>query len=133
MSFLLDTDVSSAFLKNVRGLAHRFVQHSGRLYLPTIVLGELYTWAYRRPDPAPTLQAIESGLLPQVKVLVFDGPCAHEFGRLRALLLKSGRSVPTVDAQIAATALAHDLTVVTHNIKDYCDIPGLQISDWLGP
>jgi predicted nucleic acid-binding protein len=52
---------------------------------------------------------------------------------LRALLLNAGRSVPTVDAQIAATALAHGLAVVTHNVKDYRDIPALQISDWLSP
>jgi len=131
MSFLLDTDVCSTFLKNLRGMAHRFVQHSGRLYIPAIVLGELYTWAYRRPDPAPTLQAINSELLPQMNFLVFDGQCAQEFGRLRTLMLESGKSVPTVDAQIAATALAHGLTVVTHNIQDYRDVPGLQISDWL--
>ena len=45
MSFLLDTDTCSAHLKRPAGLIHRFVQHSGRLYISTIVLGELYTWA----------------------------------------------------------------------------------------
>src|SRR5688572_2888944 len=58
MSFLLDTNTCSAYLKNRRGLAHRFVQHSGQLRIASIILGELYTWAYRRPDPAPTLKAI---------------------------------------------------------------------------
>lgn len=39
MSFLLDTDICSAHLKRPSGLMHRFVQHSGGLYIPTIVLG----------------------------------------------------------------------------------------------
>ena len=51
MSFLLDTDTCSFHLKRPSGLMHRFVQHSGRLYIPTIVLGELYTWAYHRTNP----------------------------------------------------------------------------------
>ena len=35
MSFLLDTDTCSAHLKRPAGLIHRFVQHSGGLYLST--------------------------------------------------------------------------------------------------
>ena len=51
MSFLLDTDICSAHLKRPAGLMHRFVQHSGRLCLPTVVLAELYVWAYHRQNP----------------------------------------------------------------------------------
>jgi hypothetical protein len=43
MSFLLDTDTCSAHLKRPSGLMHRFVQHSGGLFIPTIVLGERTT------------------------------------------------------------------------------------------
>ena len=64
MSFLLDTDICSAHIKRPAGLMHRFVQHSGRLFLSTIALGELYVWAHRRPNPASLLQAIERDLLP---------------------------------------------------------------------
>jgi tRNA(fMet)-specific endonuclease VapC len=48
MSFLLDTDHLSAHLRRPTGLAHRFIQHSGRLYTVSIALAELYVWAYRR-------------------------------------------------------------------------------------
>ena len=43
MSFLLDTDTCSFHLKRPSGLMHRFMQHSGGLFLPTIALAELYT------------------------------------------------------------------------------------------
>jgi tRNA(fMet)-specific endonuclease VapC len=35
--------------------------------------------------------------------------------------------------QIAATALVHNLTLVTHNTKDYQHVPGLRLEDWLTP
>ena len=76
MSFLLDTDTCSAHLKRPSGLMHRFVQHSGGLHIPTIVPGELYTWAYRRKDPTSVIQRIENDLLPDVMVLDFDRDCA---------------------------------------------------------
>jgi predicted nucleic acid-binding protein len=42
MSFLLDTNIVSVHLKRPRGLAHRFVQYSGRLYVSSVALAELY-------------------------------------------------------------------------------------------
>jgi tRNA(fMet)-specific endonuclease VapC len=42
MSFLLDTNICSAQLRRLAGLAHRFMQHMGRLFVPTIVPGTLY-------------------------------------------------------------------------------------------
>ena len=43
MSHLLDTNICSAHFRRPGGLAHRFIQYVGGLYVPTIVLGELYT------------------------------------------------------------------------------------------
>ena len=58
MSHLLDTNICSAHLKRPSGLMHRFVQHSGRLFISSIVLGELYAWAYQRAFPQPLVQQI---------------------------------------------------------------------------
>lgn len=133
MSFLLDTDTCSAHLKRPSGLMHRFVQHSGGLYIPTIVLAELYTWAHHRKNPTPVIQRIENDLLCDVTVLEFDSDCAKEFGRVRGQLLQQGISVSRVDLLIAAVALVHNLTLVTHNTADYHNIPGLRLDDWLTP
>lgn len=133
MSFLLDTNICSAHLKRPAGLMHRFAQHSGRLNLPTIVLAELYTWAYHKPSPNRLIQKIENDLLADVTLLDFDRNCAKEFGRVRGELLKKGQSVSRVDLMIAAVALHHNLTLVTHNTADYQHVPGLQLDDWLIP
>jgi tRNA(fMet)-specific endonuclease VapC len=68
MSFLLDTNICSYHLKRPAGLMHRFIQHSGRLHIPTIVLGELYTWANHREDPSRLTPRIENDLLADVTV-----------------------------------------------------------------
>lgn len=133
MSFLLDTDTCSTHLKRPSGLIHRFVQHSGRLFIPTIVLGELYVWAFQRRNPIPVIQAIENDLLQSVTVLDFDSVCAKEFGRLRGQLLQQGISPSRMDLMIAAVALTHNVTLVTHNTADYLHIPGLRLDDWLIP
>lgn len=50
MSFLLDTNICSAHLKDRRRLFARFVQHAGRLHTSRIVVAEIYAWAFRALD-----------------------------------------------------------------------------------
>ena len=95
------------------------------------MLGELYTWAYRRDDPQTLLSVIENDLLPELKVMDFDKACAARFGQLQSQLLRQGDTVNPVDLMIAAMALAHDLTLVTHNTKHFAAIPSLRLADWL--
>lgn len=112
---------------------HRFIQYSGRLYIPTIAVGELYTWAHLRPDPLGFAARIEIDLLPDLIVLDYDIYCGREFGRVRGELLRQGITVSRLDLQIAAVALVHDLTLVTNNTRDFENIPGLTLEDWLTP
>ena len=132
MSFLLDTDICSAHFRRPAGLAHRFIQHSGRLYISSVNLGELHAWGHGLADPSPILAKIAL-LLVDVQVLSFDDDCGMEFGRLRGRLARRGISIPTADLMIAATALVHNLTLVTHNTNDYRHVPGLRLDDWLQP
>lgn len=133
MSFLLDTDTCSAHLKRPSGLLHRFAQYSGRLFISTVALGELYTWAYHRANPTRIIQIIENDLPPDLTVLDFNADCAREFGRVRGQLLQQGISVSRLDLMIASVALVHNLTLVTHNTADYRNVPGLRLDDWLIP
>ena len=51
MSYLLDTNICSAHIRRPGGIAHCFIQHAGRLSMPTIVLAELYAGAYMLDVP----------------------------------------------------------------------------------
>jgi tRNA(fMet)-specific endonuclease VapC len=133
MSFLLDTNIVSFHLKRPRGLTHRFVQHSGRLYISSIALAELCVWAFGKAKPAATLSAIEAMLRKEVNRLDFDDDCAKKFGQVRADLIRRGVSVGPLDLLIASVALVYDLTLVTNNTADFQNIPGLRLEDWLTP
>ena len=122
----------SATSRRPAGLTHRFIQHSGRLSIPTLVLAELYAWAHGRDDPAPVLEKTRL-LLEDVELLGFEQESAERFGIIQTQLLRRGITVSPVDLMIAAVALVHDLTVVTHNTKDFQNIPGLRLEDWLTP
>jgi tRNA(fMet)-specific endonuclease VapC len=132
MSYLLDTNVCSAHIRRPGGLAHRFIQHSGRLWMPTIVLAELHAGAHLLEVPDRILVGIDE-LRKDVGVLDFDEACAEQFGKLRWWLRRHGIQRNPVDLMIAAVALVHDLTLVTHNTRHFRDIPDLRLEDWLAP
>lgn len=132
MSYLLDTNICSAHIRRPAGLAHRFVQHAGRLYLSTIVLGELYAGAYMSAGAQKILTGI-TDLLRDSNLLPFDALCAEEFGKLRGILKRQGIGISPIDLQIAAVAIVHGLTLVTNNTADFQNVPGLNLDDWLKP
>jgi tRNA(fMet)-specific endonuclease VapC len=133
MSHLLDTNICSAHLKRPAGLTHYFIQYAGRLFVPTPVLSELYTWANQRKSPKSLFSRIQTELLDDVTVLDFDKSCAMEFGRLNAQLLARGLTISPVDLMIASVAIVYDLTLVTNNTCDFQSIPGIRLEDWLQP
>jgi tRNA(fMet)-specific endonuclease VapC len=131
MSFLLDTNICSAHLRKPAYLTHKFNQYSGRLYLPSIVLGELYAWAYSRDNPDDLLTLIADEFTKILTVLHFDESAAIEFGKIRGKFIRQGIKFSFMDLSIASIALAHDLILVTHNTVDFCNIPNLRLEDWL--
>lgn len=132
MSFLIDTDICSAHLRHPSKLASRFQQYYGRLHLSVITVGELRAWAFRKGSPLSRRQDLDD-LLRVVVVLEMNQAIADRFGVLSASLIDSGTPMPQLDMFIAATALEHQLIVVTHNTRHFASIPGLQIVDWLAP
>lgn len=129
MSFLLDTNIVSFHLRRPSQLVHRLVQHSGRLNISAISLGELLAWG----NKLGTANRIIAGItefVRDVPVLPFDEHCAECFGKVRAEMMSTGHVVPAMDMLIATTALAHDLTLVTNNAADLVRIPNLRVVDW---
>jgi tRNA(fMet)-specific endonuclease VapC len=128
--FLLDTDICSAHLKHSSAVTGKFLQYSGRLHISTVTAGELYTWALRAKAPRKRLQSLLD-FFADVAILDLTEPIARRFGEVRAALLDAGTPAPDLDLLIAATALSHGLTLVTHNVQDFVNVSGLVIEDWL--
>jgi len=104
MSFLLDTDICSAYLKNEPVVVGRVMLHYGGLNVSVITVGELLTWALRSNAPPDRLRGIQD-LLKGATVLDITWPIAERFGRIRAGLFDSGITVGELDLLNGATAL----------------------------
>ena len=65
-----------------------------------------------------------------LRLLPVDEAVAVRFGAVSLALRAAGNPLPTPDLLIAATALEHDLTVVTANRRDFDPVPGLRVEDW---
>lgn len=123
MSFLLDTNVISdlrrAGARSGRLRAWFEAQPAETLFLSVVTLGEVRQGIeqVRRRDRAQADRLgrwlDDLGRHYADRVLPVDRAVADEWGRLRAI-----RSVPVMDALIAATARVHGLTLVTRNTKD---------------
>ncbi len=132
MSFLLDTDICSAYLKGDNRVHGRFVQYGGRLHVSAVTAGQLFTWALVAGPASDRMQRL-LGLLRDTTFLDVNRSVSEKFGDLRAQQIRKGQTTPDTDLLIAATAMVHNLTVVTHNQKHFATVPGLSLQDWLAP
>ena|SRR5579883_3190253 len=128
--YLFDTDAISELFK--RRPSDRYVQWLGRIdrdeqFTSAVVVGELFAGALRSRAPSRHLRNIRERVLPLLTVLPYDVLAAEAYGRVRARLEDAGRPLADADLQIAATALAHGLTVVTGNVKHFERVPGLTL------
>jgi predicted nucleic acid-binding protein len=131
MAYLFDTDAISEVLKPRP--AAGYVTWLAAIpreeqFTSAVVVGELFNGAFRSSAAARHLENVEKRVLPALTVLSYDVAAARVYGRVRAQLESAGRPLADADLQIAATALVHDLELVTGNVKHFKRVPGLRIS-----
>ena len=127
MNYLLDTCVLSEFTRRqpeervVRWLAQA---EEDTLYLSVLSLGEIQH-GIERLDDSPRKEVLRTWLVDELiprfdrRILPLDVPTMIGWGELVARLERQGRKMPAVDSLIAATALAHHLTLITRNTTDF--------------
>jgi len=99
--------------------------------VPAIVEYELRYGLLRLPQQAaaPRLEALAQLLRPMQR-LPFDSECAAHAARIRVALEAAGTPIGPHDTLIAATALRHQATLVTRNVREFARVPGLQWLNW---
>jgi predicted nucleic acid-binding protein len=135
LSYLVDTNVLSE-LRNrtpdAKVAAWMRARPRQSLYLSVLTLGEIRKGIEGVPDPAfrQTLTDWLEVELPNYfvgRLLLIDEFVADRWGRVQA---SAGRTLPVIDGLLAATALQHNLTLVTRNVKDFEGLGVQLVNPW---
>jgi len=128
MKFLLDSNAVIAIMRGDGAVLSRLRKHLPEDFgVPSIAAHELYYGAFKGRRVADNLARVE-GLM--FEVLDFDPEDARVAGQLRAQLAQAGTPIGPYDVLIAGQALARGLALVTHNVREFQRVPGLQVLDW---
>ena len=135
---LVDTNVWSEAFRPLpaRQVAEWADRNSERLWLSTVVIGELLSGAHQLPEgkrKTGFLSAYDALIADHSdRIAEFDLEAALRYGAILAYQTKAGRDPGTADTQIAATALARGMTLATRNVKHFEGL-GIELIDpWEG-
>ena len=132
--FLLDTNIVSEVRKGRRSDPSVSNWYAGvdesQLFISSLTIGEIRRGieiARRRRD-VDQAEALETWLQTVIqrfsgRILIVDAKEADTWGQISAI-----RTVPVVDSLLAATAIVHDMTLVTRNVADVAGL-GVQVLD----
>ena len=129
--FLLDTNICIYLMKNTDPkLTERLFSYSpSQMAVSSITVFELEYGAAKSKWSEKTRLNLELFLAP-FTIIPFDGKDAVIAGQVRRYLEKEGTPIGPYDLQIAALALSRDMTVITHNVNEFCRVPGIKTEDW---
>jgi predicted nucleic acid-binding protein len=136
--YLLDTCVFSELIKvkPFKSVSEWILKHDeGSFYVSALTFGEIKKGIEKTSDTSrkKKLDAWFQDLLISRfwnRLLTIDGSVATVWGELVAKSENKGRTLPTIDSLIAATAIAHNLSIVTRNVKDFKDLKVPIINPW---
>lgn len=131
MTYLLDTNTCVEYLNGrSRQVMEAFQGKAlSDIALCSVVKAELHYGAMRSRNPQDALAKLGTFLAP-FRSLPFDDQCAAEYGRIRARLAQVGSLIGPNDLLIAAIAVVHRATLVTHNVREFSRVDGLLYEDW---
>jgi len=111
--FLLDTSIVVAMFGGDNSIAEHLI-YPNRIFIPSIVIGELYFGAYKSERVIKNLSQVEE-FIANNSVLYCDVKTAKEYGLIKNELRKKGSIIPDNDIWIAAIAKQYDLILATRD------------------
>ncbi len=127
MAYLLDTNWLIQLLGGHKETAtfHKSI-HPDKLAVSYITVGEIYDVAFAYANPQAHLVSFRQFLAP-FKVLTLNDAIMERFAEVRSYLRRRGELIADFDILIGATALHHDLTLLTYNTRHFKRIPDLKL------
>ncbi len=128
--YLLDTNTLIYFFKGIGEVENNLFARSPRdIFISSLVLYELQVGISKSNNPQKREKQL-SILLEQVNVIDFAEREAKASAKIRTNLEKKGTPIGPIDILIAGCAVAHNLTLVTHNTKEFMRVDDLRLEDW---
>jgi len=129
--YFLDTDICIYALEDSDSPFYRRLSVMGpsRIAIPAIVEAELVLGALKSEQKEHNLATIESFLRP-FDIIPFSHECTLAYARIRADLESTGTIIGANDLIIAATVVANDGVLVSHNVDEFRRVEGLAVQDW---
>lgn len=128
--YLLDTDTIIYILKGHPMVGENLRRHyHDPIKISVITLMELYYGAYKSQKVMSNLVKIKT-LEEALEIIPLGQEIVEGFGRQKAHLEKMGTLLDDFDLILGCCALAHNLTLVTNNIKHFKKIEGLKLTNW---
>ncbi len=131
MTYLLDTDTLVFYLRGRADVRQKLLSIPlGEICTSSVCVGELYYGAAKSQKRAERKAEVDQlrATLPSVSL---GNAEMERFGNLKASLEARGERLADADLMIAATALGHNLVVVTGNLRHFERVGGLQIESWI--
>lgn len=131
LKYMLDTNIAIYTIKNKPcEVREAFKAHDGQMCISAVTLMELFHGAEASAAVERNLRDIE-GFAARLEVLPYDHDAAAHTGQLRAELKKLGRPIGPYDEMIAGHARSQGLVVVTNNMRQFKNVPGLRLANWV--
>jgi tRNA(fMet)-specific endonuclease VapC len=129
--FLLDTNICIYWLKGTYPNIGRRLRalSPDQVAIPSVVQAELFFGACKSLSREKTTATVEAFLAP-LTIIPFGSAEARQYARIRAEAESAGKPIGPNDLLIAATTLAQGATLVTHNVREFSRVAGLQLEDW---
>jgi tRNA(fMet)-specific endonuclease VapC len=124
---LLDTNIVIALFADEASVKQQLAI-VGEIFIPSIVLGELYYGARKSARAEQNIARIDEFAAGNT-VLLCDTTTARQYGVIKAQLQVKGKPIPENDIWIAAIAEQHQLALVTRD-SHFQHIDGLVIEQW---
>ena len=129
--YLLDTNIVSYWMRGDERVIERLKEQApSELALSTITLAEILYGIRWSPVKKRDRQGKIDSIVSMLNVHPFDELATQTYAVVRCQLESSGTAISERDTQIAAIALARQLTVVTHNVREFARVPRLRVVDW---
>ncbi len=133
MGVLIDTNVLIEYERGRLNLEPHLSRHGHEeFFLSVVTASELLHGVHRAADPRTRMRrsVFVEALLARFPLLPIDLATARVHAQVWAELAGAGRMIGPNDLWIAATALSHDLTMVTANVREFDRVPGLRVEVW---